>query len=293
MRLRRAACLEVLELHELLLVIAGARPLARLTVSAERAASVTRAIQGVGLAWVALEREVRSLRDRGKGGWSSLYRLARPGETGATEVMLYVARDAAACREGAAAEESDDDALGELLGYPACCRLAYSRNFERSLRTQGDFALCTVDETAAEAPWSPLANFTARYFGDGLFSFYPCGLDCAATLRLARDTLRLLDATWPSRATHLRRVLPAPVLYTEYRGIFALHGAHLVGEEWRYTPQRVRGTSTGRLGGMIATGDAIVPEAPDRVAVLAGGRALGTVRGPTTRWLTFRTEFET
>lgn len=99
---------------------------------------------------------------------------------------LVIATPADALTFAAAWADNDDVAVGELLGYPACCRIF----FRRVWRT-----LALVDTTwemsddGTDGP--PEANPLLRWLGVRVAPHLPCGFRCSETVDFARSLVAL------------------------------------------------------------------------------------------------------
>ncbi|NOY93272.1 MAG: hypothetical protein GXP55_18965 [Deltaproteobacteria bacterium] len=87
-----------------------------------------------------------------------------------------------------------DDALavarmGELLGYPRCCREAVA-----ALARRDDASLFQTLLPGFDAPASPLSNWLGPL---ALISHAPCSLGCEPSVRLAAEVLARLEAEHP------------------------------------------------------------------------------------------------
>jgi hypothetical protein len=244
-----------LERVELLAVAAGVKQALRTSVPRPRWPAVRAMLAGHGLDFTCGDRLGEYHTDRGKGGWSNLLVEGRASARARREVFIYVARDAATAQSLSALEGGSDEAFGAALGYPDCCRIAFSRMFPSAMRHQGDLMPLIADQTAQASPWPWRLNVAARYFERALVSFYPCSFACAAAHEIAEATFGVLASVDVRQARALRRFLAAPILYTEYRGIYAFSGARWDGERLRY--RAVRMTTRNRLGALLARGDAV------------------------------------
>lgn len=128
----------------------------------------------------------------------------------AQDQYLYLSREErlidaleAADREGVGAE------IGRLLGYPRCCRAAYSR-----LKTISDAAcLNAAARRSGPGPY-PLWSNVAR-LGKPLILHFPCSLDCRPSAALGRRHFKALARLDPEYADGFRRDLGRAVFLGE------------------------------------------------------------------------------
>lgn len=114
---------------------------------------------------------------------------------GPTEQAAELARDAE--------EFLGDDAFGELLGIPPCCRAFYLQYREVALAAGDDYLPWTL-AASGSGPHPAGANICAQYFDSALLGHYPCSLSCMATRERSARTL-----AW------LRRIAPALAIIME------------------------------------------------------------------------------
>jgi hypothetical protein len=109
-----------------------------------------------------------------------------------------------------------DAYLGVLLGYPACCSLAFERRWPAASEShRGDVAAALLAEAGAGGyagrwPWQ--ANVYARSLGTAITMHFPCKLDCPATAELAERHLAALATHEPGARAALEDDLRQPVL---------------------------------------------------------------------------------
>jgi hypothetical protein len=110
---------------------------------------------------------------------------------GPTEQAAEMARDAE--------EFLGDDAFGELLGIPACCRAFYRHYREVALATGDDYLPWTLS-ASGPGPHPAGANICAQYFDSALLGYYPCSLSCISTRERSARTLTWLQKVAPALA---------------------------------------------------------------------------------------------
>jgi hypothetical protein len=140
--------------------------------------------------------------DRGMSTWST---WCRPADSEASDANLsvFLGRALEATVAARDADESgDDDALGALLGFPKCCRLAFCRGL-RSRGSEQDPLMWLTWPFTNPATGGGTLNPMARYLGGGLVSHYPCSLNCLESESLAEQNWRLLASVWPPLAQRL------------------------------------------------------------------------------------------
>jgi len=200
--------------NELWAFRAGLKPVAFLTMLPERESE----IRSLFDADVHVERRTRNVHIDSQDRWTD------DRQSGTPRVELYVSRDPELARRAAALQAETDPsaqlrALGELMGYPACCVDAFAKSSDRANNTRNRYA--TAARTTSEGPWPwELNNFAAM-----LVPFFPCRYDCEAALSFARGTLAEMARSRQDVVDVLARWLSKPVLYFDHDHQITLDGS--------------------------------------------------------------------
>ena len=171
--------------------------------------------------------------DLGKGGYGNLapsQTPARPG-SGKTRSLLIAPDQDRAVLGWMAVALGWDGLVGEILGFPACCRGFFEAQWPKAMaERQGDLAPLTLAATrdrGNSGPYDWRLNVFARYFGAELLSHFPCSFDCAASLAQARRVeagLKLID---PALAAKLKSTMRGLAIYSESGGVALAPGGEL------------------------------------------------------------------
>ena len=196
--------------------------------------------------------------DLGKGGYGNLAPSQTPAHPGSGKMRsLLIAPDQDRALLGWMAVALGWDGLvGEILGFPACCRGFFDAQWPKAMaERQGDLAPLTLAATRAQGnsgPYDWRLNVFARYFGAELLSHFPCSFACAASLAQARRVeagLKLLD---PELAARMKAHMQGFVIYSESGGVALAPGGALQGggisapQGWSLTdPQGPLGRALG------------------------------------------------
>jgi hypothetical protein len=196
--------------------------------------------------------------DAGKGGYGNTFGAEVSADHPQGYFCVYIGRDLTELSEARDADETgNDDKFGELLGIPACCRSHFSSKKERFSSEQND-PTRYIKQDGEVIPW---CSHFPMYFGYGLFSHFPCSVDCAATKKLAMRNEKLLREVSPELANTFVRYQFLNYLYTEYDGIFAFDGMTPCPEStspaWAYDNKRLEATSPALLSEIIFSCDSI------------------------------------
>jgi len=109
--------------------------------------------------------------------------------------------------------DADNVSIGELLGYPECCRKAfaefwkttYDPVFEIALNTPG----CKADgNTIIIERGDPRLYVHFRYFGVRIIPWFPCSFNCEASIELAEKWSALMYDIDPETTEALLGILP-------------------------------------------------------------------------------------
>jgi hypothetical protein len=128
-------------------------------------------------------------------------------------VSLYVSRGPEAEQLRALEQGAREDfhGAGGLLGFPRCCVDAFAADFAHSRADQDTLnddacrrLLASCD--APDAAVNPLSDHE-------LLAYYPCRLDCSASLARAHSVARALDRSRPGTGAQLPHLLGAPTVF--------------------------------------------------------------------------------
>jgi len=145
---------------------------------------------------------------------------------GAEHAIVAVAATAAALAEvlalqralSTARRRSDVEALGRLMGYPACCAAAFADQLERGDNADNERQSLLRDP---EVPVSPLLNRLGPF---PLVSHHVCSPGCGPSAALAREALEVLRRRSPAAARLVEEAQARPVLFLDYRRVTGLEG---------------------------------------------------------------------
>lgn len=129
----------------------------------------------------------------------------------------------------AAYKNHDDEAMGNILGYPKCCRTFFKRvwikqahvdtTWPMSKATSG--SVITKDNFAEILRVGKPASTNILLRGLGVRAVFhlPCRFDCAKSLEFAEHLLELGDEQFPEEMKWLREVLTWPMEWSALHGI--------------------------------------------------------------------------
>lgn len=118
--------------------------------------------------------------------------------------------------------KKDDLIIGELLGFPSCCRKFFKKYwFDHSYR-DSTYPM-VIDEANADNHYhvsGPTScNILLRWLGIRRVSHLPCRFDCEATDNIGSRMNELAMNLYPKEAAWLTEMLEWPIRYTSLHGI--------------------------------------------------------------------------
>ena len=115
-------------------------------------------------------------------------------------------------------EKNAHKELGLILGYPECCCGFFEKNFNKQ---NTDLTLKILENSNGyEFPF--YNNIAARHFDVALLSHFPHSFECAPSIEIAKNNLKIIKKHLPQLADLFIRTLQCMVIYTNEEGIFLL-----------------------------------------------------------------------
>ena len=106
-------------------------------------------------------------------------------------------------------QNSDDETIGQLLGYPECCRRFFTD-------TWGAGSVDPTWQMAEHGDGPPEANILLRWLGVRYVPHMPCGFHCGPTIELGRKLRALIQQT---EQEWMDVLLSMPMLWSSLNGI--------------------------------------------------------------------------
>jgi hypothetical protein len=121
-------------------------------------------------------------------------------------------------------EKGDNDAQGELLGFPKCCREFFCATwakgyFDPIWQAALNSKHTTVGERYIRVEGHPFANPILRYAGLRVGFHIPHALDCPETIIVATERMKLAKANDPNLTKLLGALLSMPMSWDVYHGV--------------------------------------------------------------------------
>ena len=137
--------------------------------------------------------------------------------------------------------------LGLLLGYPKCCCEFFERNFDGK---NTDLTLKVLENSNGyEFPFCN--NIAARHFDVSLLSHFPHSFECAPSIEIAKNNLKIIKKYSEQLAVMFSGILHSAVIYTMEEGIFLLRKCEKI--DGRIVYGDVLTTSKSKLYYLIAS----------------------------------------
>lgn len=209
------------------LVVRGLRQSTLQNVTSEQLPDLIRALAPHGVSVLPLGKSPRAE------GYTSASRDARPGEP--VDYRCAITKPERAGTWVWAWERSNNEAIGSLLGYPACCRRFFERVWvaERWMDTTWPMAFDTavtpyvkpdedthkLNRIQIQIRDQSAVNLLWRWHGVRPVSHLPCSFRCEASAQIAAQNLKLFKDQWPQEAEWMQEILSWPVKWTSLHGI--------------------------------------------------------------------------
>lgn len=196
-------------------VAAGQRPCAWQTIGRGALPAFTAKCAERGLAVVPV---------RAVGSWEGFVHHTPAGD--ANFYCIIARRLEDALRFRAAFEKGDHDEQGEMLGFPACCRQAFTARWAAGQfdpiwpaaeTTPGAIVIAADRRIHLQA--HPYSNPVLRYAGIRVGFHIPCNFQCPGTIRAMAERMELARRTHPDVAPVLEALLRMPMEWTALHSI--------------------------------------------------------------------------
>jgi hypothetical protein len=112
----------------------------------------------------------------------------------------------------------NNDTIGELLGYPKCCRDWFKHYWQENNYIDDILAMYENSNFSTDGPWQ--LNFFYRYMGVRLVSHMPCSFNCEDSLKIATSNLNLFkELGYEEEVKWIEEILNWPVRWSSLHGI--------------------------------------------------------------------------
>ncbi|MBI4064449.1 MAG: hypothetical protein HY401_09150 [Elusimicrobia bacterium] len=153
-------------------------------------------------------------------GYAHQHKTPQPGEPFYWYGALTKTRE-----DGLLFKEAEDRhdhlAIGELLGYPACCTEYFKKSFPIN------YDPVWIDREGVVKGY-PENNILLRYFGARMSTCINCSPACQAVREVGKRWFSVMKKLDPATADDLMQILSNPVKWDSYHGVVQVENAHLV-----------------------------------------------------------------
>ncbi|MBI2651287.1 DUF483 domain-containing protein [Candidatus Woesearchaeota archaeon] len=158
--------------------------------------------------------------DKGKGNYANTAKKVSINYPYNGFYHIYISKNKSVAKMLKLVEnKNDDNAIGQLLGYPKCCIDFFVENREKQQKIQNDYILEALSNSYGFS-FPFYTNYAIRYFDFALLSHFPHSFNCEASIKIAKANFECLKQASESIAIRFEKMLKSAVLYTENSGIF-------------------------------------------------------------------------
>lgn len=130
------------------------------------------------------------------------------------------------------------DIVGELLGFPSCCRDFFNEDWvDNDIRDPMYEISCNTDDAEAVdgdrnhiriPDPNPGTCIMWRYFGIAFLTHMPCSWDCESSIDVARERYRIMaENGYEAEANAIHEWLDHPFTWSCYHGIAHIQNTHV------------------------------------------------------------------
>ncbi len=176
-------------------------------------------LESLNLQYVLGDKNFRVIVDSNMDGWSSSL-VECTGNDKDAMCLIYIHTDKNVCEKAKLFDSKDDDLnFGQILQYPKCCIEAYL-NWQKDNEDIDPITIITNSFLFN----GQIGNFDfpspfSRYFGSGLYSHFPCSLNCEPTKEIARHSLASMKRNFPEAAKRILMFEDSLVIFNKEKGI--------------------------------------------------------------------------
>jgi 2-polyprenyl-3-methyl-5-hydroxy-6-metoxy-1,4-benzoquinol methylase len=203
---------------ELLSVAESYRAATLVTCTAEEMAELPADIAHLGLSVIPVQ-----ISSSARGSYST--RIAPlTASTGRYVYHCAVGRLAIASAFSKAWRDRDDETIGLLLGFPSCCRKAFTDIWVRQNRIDTTWHMAVrcakpSSDRVVYVEGYPEANVLLRWLGVRAVPHLPCSFDCPRTALIGRDFLCIGETSFTEEMALVREMIEWPVEWSALHGI--------------------------------------------------------------------------
>jgi len=238
---------------EILYVLGGIKPCARIMVKEEEKGKVLDFLKEKGLNYSVSDFKVIKQDEEKAYSDKAVKVPIDSNEKG--HFFVYVSKDEKKAEIAKQMEsENKHKELGMVLGYPECCAEFFEKHFPEESKRNNDFTLASLKGSDGfQFPF--YTNIASRHFDVNLLSHFPCNLRCESSIEIAKKNLEIIRKHDGEAAMILEGMLKGAVIYTETKGVFLLRYPEL--EHNRLFYKGVMGSMNNELYEMLKNAEHI------------------------------------
>ncbi|MBS3913953.1 MAG: DUF483 domain-containing protein [Bacteroidetes bacterium] len=158
-------------------------------------------------------------KDKGMENWSSLLNYCSVEHREAMR-LVYFHSDKEFCEIAKNLDTKNDDLnLGLLLNYPKCCIESYLQWQKNKENTDPITSITDSIPFIDQLNNYHFPNPFSRYFGSGLYSHFPCSINCYETKKIAQNSLNNLQVNFPIIADKILHLENSFVIFQQEKGV--------------------------------------------------------------------------
>ena len=215
---------------EVLYVIEGAKPCARILVFEDELAKITDFLNNNKLAYAVSDFKVIKQNTQSEFYSDKSVKIPK-NDSQKGYLFVYLSKSIETAKKAKLMEEMNNHKeLGLSLGYPQCCCEFFGKNFDEK---NTDLTLKVLENSSGcEFPF--YTNIAARHFDTALLSHFPHDFECRPSIEIARNNLKIIKKHSEQLAAVFSGILHVAVIYTAEEGIFLLRKYEKIGNKIIY-----------------------------------------------------------
>ncbi len=215
---------------EVLYIIEGAKPCARIIVSEEELGKAVNFLKEKDIQTAISDFKVLKQTAQSEFYSDSSIKISK-NDSRKGYFFAYLSKNAENAEKARLAEEKEEHIeLGFLLGYPKCCCDFFEKNFSAK---NTDLTLKALENSKGyEFPFH--TNIAARHFDVSLLSHFPHNFECLQSIEIAKNNLKIIQKHSAQLSAMFAEILHSAVIYTMEEGIFLLRKYENIEDEIIY-----------------------------------------------------------
>jgi hypothetical protein len=195
------------------------RKLIRQEISLKNVKQLNEFAKKLNLSFSVNNKSFNTPTDKGMDIWASTLTECPDSDPNAMR-FVYLHPDQYVCNQAKIFEDNDDDFnLGSALQYPKCCIDAYCKWQTDNEDVDPITTITNAFPFDGRLLFYDFPNPFSRYFGQGLYSHFPCSLTCEETKLIAKKSLNNLQTHFPIIANKLIQLENSLVIFQKDEGI--------------------------------------------------------------------------